>query len=331
MSDELLHFSLGPVQQFVGQSRRTRDLWASSFLLSYLVGVGIEAICENDDKADFRLPVIEDDDRDPTNDLIAALREEADGEDPRFGSLPNRFQVHCADPETAAEEAEKAILAKWKEIAQSVWERCLDGPASAGNRTRDIWENQIEDFWSIYWAVGEDSALLDQRKNWRHRFPRPQHGDKCTMMHRWQELSGWCGNGRNNNRDKQQQFWEAVRSEADVGGLDLKENERLCAVAFIKRMFPKCASNAIGWDLDVTHWPSTAYLAAVPWLEHIGRNAPNRAADYADSVLSAQHSAKGEWHTELPGLQAAATEADVGDFYDQIGRASRRERVYSGV
>ena len=31
-----LHFSLGPVQGFVVQARRTRDLWAGSFLLSRL-------------------------------------------------------------------------------------------------------------------------------------------------------------------------------------------------------------------------------------------------------------------------------------------------------
>ncbi|WP_255724622.1 type III-B CRISPR-associated protein Cas10/Cmr2 [Shimazuella soli] len=31
-----MHFTIGPVQEFVAQSRRTRDLLASSFLLSYL-------------------------------------------------------------------------------------------------------------------------------------------------------------------------------------------------------------------------------------------------------------------------------------------------------
>jgi CRISPR-associated protein Cmr2 len=33
-----LHFSLGPVQGFVAQARRTRDFWAGSFILSYLAG-----------------------------------------------------------------------------------------------------------------------------------------------------------------------------------------------------------------------------------------------------------------------------------------------------
>ena len=31
-----LDLSIGPVQSFVAQSRRTRDLWGSSYLLSYL-------------------------------------------------------------------------------------------------------------------------------------------------------------------------------------------------------------------------------------------------------------------------------------------------------
>ena len=38
MADHILHISIGPVQKFVGQARRTRDLWAGSFLLSWMAG-----------------------------------------------------------------------------------------------------------------------------------------------------------------------------------------------------------------------------------------------------------------------------------------------------
>jgi len=31
-----LEFAIGPVQRFVAQSRRTRDLWGSSYLLSFV-------------------------------------------------------------------------------------------------------------------------------------------------------------------------------------------------------------------------------------------------------------------------------------------------------
>ncbi|HQD19097.1 MAG TPA: type III-B CRISPR-associated protein Cas10/Cmr2, partial [Bacillota bacterium] len=33
-----IDYSIGPVQIFVAQSRRTRDLWGSSYLLSVLAG-----------------------------------------------------------------------------------------------------------------------------------------------------------------------------------------------------------------------------------------------------------------------------------------------------
>src|ERR1700728_909561 len=47
MTDRLLHFTLGSVQSFVAQARRTRDLWAGSFLLSWLAGRAMRVIVEN--------------------------------------------------------------------------------------------------------------------------------------------------------------------------------------------------------------------------------------------------------------------------------------------
>src|ERR1700722_486198 len=37
-----LYFTIGPVQPFVEASRRTRDLWTSSFLLSHLADAAIQ-------------------------------------------------------------------------------------------------------------------------------------------------------------------------------------------------------------------------------------------------------------------------------------------------
>jgi CRISPR-associated protein Cmr2 len=44
MSNRYFHFTLGPVQSFVAQARRTRDFWAGSFLLSWLSTVAIQAV-----------------------------------------------------------------------------------------------------------------------------------------------------------------------------------------------------------------------------------------------------------------------------------------------
>ena len=42
----ILHLSIGPVQTFVAQARRTRDFWAGSFLLSWLSGQAMAAVLD---------------------------------------------------------------------------------------------------------------------------------------------------------------------------------------------------------------------------------------------------------------------------------------------
>ena len=49
MSHKIFHFTLGPVQGFVAQARRTRDLWAGSFLLSWLAGRAMESVLRQND------------------------------------------------------------------------------------------------------------------------------------------------------------------------------------------------------------------------------------------------------------------------------------------
>src|SRR5947209_18942637 len=40
----MLIFSLGPVQPFIAQARKTRDLWLGSFILSTLMAAGTKGI-----------------------------------------------------------------------------------------------------------------------------------------------------------------------------------------------------------------------------------------------------------------------------------------------
>lgn len=324
MDQQTLHFSIGPVQQFVGQSRRTRDLWASSFLLSYLAGVAIETILGSDPDAVMELPSIRDD-HGHLNKLLCAIRHDAPGGSGRsFGSLPNRFQVRCSNPADIARAARDAVQERWQEIAEAVWVECVEQAAQHGKNTRGIWQNQIENFWSIYWVVSEEPDALDRRKNWRHRFPPPQHGDKCTMMHRWQELSGWTGI---KNREGQRDFWDAVRGADRVDGLDLRENERLCAIALVKRMFPLCSERVIGRRLNVKNWPSTAYMAAAPWLAHLADDQPEAGREYAQKVLQKRSAAGGEGDTRLATLDDHPNRGRVGELFNLDGNSFLSEAV----
>jgi len=44
MKSRYFHLTLGPVQGFVAQARRSRDFWAGSFILSWLSGVAMSAV-----------------------------------------------------------------------------------------------------------------------------------------------------------------------------------------------------------------------------------------------------------------------------------------------
>lgn len=257
-----LHFTFGPVQGFVAQARRTRDLYAGSFLLSHLALVAMRAACNAG--GTILLP-----------DLVAVEKLATTTE---HAVAPNRFIAGFNDSKTAAgagKAAAGALTREWQRIAEAVWQRFLAPVAAQGQGTRDIWQRQIAAFWEISWAVGGPDAtdLLDQRKNWRTPPTTVEPGDHCTLMGQWQELSGFV---RSRQRQSQDAFWEAVRQQvltAKGTRLDLEEDERLCAIAFVKRFFPLVAGNAIGRDLGMENWPSTVSIAAVPWLRKI-KSAP---------------------------------------------------------
>lgn len=262
-----LHFTLGPVQGFIAQARRTRDLWAGSFLLSYLTGQAMYRIIEAEGKIIFPL-VMEGEEI--TDDLLRAIasvcEKQVASEQPRVGTLPNRFQAEIAgdfDPRECAQ----AIQEKWDSIASRVWECFVAPVAGKGAGSQAIWQRQVENFWSINWVLGPDDNSLDRRKNWRSHVPAVEPGDKCTLMGEMQEISGYI---RSKNSKKQKHFWESLRRMA--GDMNIGEKERLCAISLIKRLFPLIAEEVTGWPVP-TNYPSTSYIAALPWLlENLERN-----------------------------------------------------------
>ena len=67
--------------------------------------------------------------------------------------------------------------------------------------------------------------------------------------------------------------------------LQLDENERLCAMALIKRLLPHVAKDGLGWmpsrDGERLRWPSTPRLAAAGWLRHAWGAAREEAEAFA--------------------------------------------------
>ena len=56
MSEQYFHLTIGPVQAFVAQARRTRDFWAGSFVLSFLSSVAMSAVRQQGGEIQFPVP-----------------------------------------------------------------------------------------------------------------------------------------------------------------------------------------------------------------------------------------------------------------------------------
>ena len=267
---KILHFTIGPVQGFVEEARRLRDFWAGSFLLSWLSGRAMKALADHGGTV-----VFPDVAGDPLFQAIGA-----GGEGLKVGTLPNRFKAEIgAVTGDAGAICADAVQQAWAELADTVWKRFLAPVADKGLNTREIWDRQIGQFWEIAWVTGPaggdggDSDWLDRRKNWRsHWPPQQEQSDLCMMMGHLQEVSGYRRFG---DAQKQKAFWAALRGQQKVGPLNLRDDERLSAVALVKRLFPLLETEdqkeVLGFTLarEVRNWPSTAYVAAVPWLKRL--------------------------------------------------------------
>lgn len=313
MAKTTLHFSLGPVQGFVAQARRTRDFWAGSFLLSYLAGQAIDHIIRNGGEIVF--PAVKDTEG-KLDPLLQAIQAQRNGSSvkngPIIGTLPNRFQARVPiefDPDHCVKAVEKA----WRRIAEQVYERYVLPVEDAGCNTRSIWNRQIQGFWDIVWVMGEKEDLLDLRKNWRSHVPTEEPGDKCTVMGNMQEISGFI---RIKQKKQQSNFWKQVRDRARVSALDLRDNERLCAVAMVKRFFPQAAQETIGWPVAES-FPSTVYMSAVPWMAETLEENKEFAREFAARATMISN-IRSEYRTNIDCLEKLAG-TELKDFITLAG------------
>lgn len=346
----ILHVKIGPVQTFIRQARRTRDLWAGSFLLSWLSGKAMVAAAGEVEK--IKSPSLAGD------AMWAALTQKtADGSlaaGPTVATLPNHFSVDVQgrDRGQVGNDVSDAVIKAWKKLADAVWETFLEGVGS-GNGTRDIWDRQINHFWQVSWSVG-DSAVFAGRGSWR--FPKDgraeEGGDHCSIMGDYQELSGHVR--ANGGRDGQNKFWDLVRARISQeiynkpqpnGSLELGRSERLCAIALVKRLFPLLPldklKEIIGWipvgaeverrvaKKRLRKYPSTAYMAALPWLLKSRDYEPNGKAAVGDYLHFVKEMAEGKPHPVDPDLdmQEETDTADGREIVRLLIPAERNSRL----
>jgi CRISPR-associated protein Cmr2 len=139
MTKYMLLFSLGPVQSFIAQARKTRDLWLGSYLLSLLMEAGMSQIAS--DKLVF-----------PADKTIKGI----------IPDLPNKYIATfdtLEDAKKAAKESEEAIKECWHKLSEDVWWKIIHRHTDASNYSylHNMWERQTkaDTFFEIFWAIAE--------------------------------------------------------------------------------------------------------------------------------------------------------------------------------
>lgn len=213
MANDLLIFSIGPVQSSITASRRTQDMKTSSWILTRFAEAALQKAknlgCE-----------------------IVYPRVSF-----QQGSLgiPNRLVIltdsgACTD---IAKKITSEVFSTRNSISQDVLNSIFYEPRAAYDAT--LWNTQVNEWLEIYWVgvpwdgnpdtYGEQFRTanlgIDARKTLRHYPATPQVGDRCTLCAIRSSLG------------TEDAFWSHVRRYA--GGRMIREGEKLCAICTIKR------------------------------------------------------------------------------------------------
>lgn len=157
----MLLFQIGPVQDFIKQSRTMRDLWAGSYLLSYLIAQGMLAIADEVGPESIVFPNLRGV---PLADFHWWKKGFLHTEEKLRASHPNELQTPCLPnrflallPAERAEElamlAEKAIREAWEALSGSVHAEIKAKIGENFPGWDASWQDQVSRFPSVDYVI----------------------------------------------------------------------------------------------------------------------------------------------------------------------------------
>ncbi|MDP2268369.1 MAG: type III-B CRISPR-associated protein Cas10/Cmr2, partial [Deltaproteobacteria bacterium] len=160
----LMVFSITPVQGFIARSRKLRDFWTGSVLLSWLAFEGLRWVMENLGADHVLYPSLID--QPLVNAYLekewevsgAFMPEILKGQASGIASLPNKFLflIPLGKAEEIAAELEKAIAGKWEKLAQMTLDYLADKKnmsVEERNYLTALFTRQTSHFWDFQWAT----------------------------------------------------------------------------------------------------------------------------------------------------------------------------------
>lgn len=240
MNNHLFLFTIGPVQSFIAQARKTQDLYAGSQILSCLVRASIMAFKQEFDNSKVIFP---------TFDREASAI-----------SLPNRFVAKIAshtwndsELKAKAQKIQKAIVKEFSTIA-------LESLGRAGIQPPKGFDEQMKTHVDIFWAFQEIrgdfasaykalESLVGSIKNVRP-FEQYAYTGELGEMGRKCSIDGVNNALIYRPRENGRPPFYIAKEAIPLQSFALNPGEGLSAVSFVKRFYPNADS-----------FPSTAEVA----------------------------------------------------------------------
>jgi CRISPR-associated protein Cmr2 len=251
MKQYMLMFSLGPVQSFIAQARKTRDLWLGSYLLAKLMEAVLVEL-----KGDLVYPAHRA--VDPQRDIP---------------DIPNKFVAIFQSSNEAFEEVGKCktrIEKCWEEICDNVRQKIVAEHATED--TERIWKRQTNprNFFETYWTIVEGDPqeykqwleqtekVFDARKR-LHDFSsqiEDEPGEKSTISGEREALRGV-----RSDREGVKDFWIQLTKNLSAHDISKDGSERLDAIDTVKRFATESPY------IPNKPFPSTSSIATASFIE----------------------------------------------------------------
>ncbi len=300
-ANSLFLFTLGPVQSFIEQARKTQDLFMGSFLLSYLTFVAIERLTEEVGPTNIIYPDLF---RQPLVDFYLERKIKVKNSTASLISqptIPNRFVAILPYSEEKeikdlAEELEKSVRTHWQEIVSKV----LETFSLKNEINEHVIQRQTDDFPQIYWAAlplrNKDSDVMpldfedffteSEIKEWAKRLEfteeKGEHSPNVGLLYQltYSALERILG-ARKNLRDfyqteehgkkchlcgEKEAVVRAGKGTLNVGKY-ISTKETLCVMCFTKRALDKYIGldEVFGEKFKDFSFPSTSEIATTCW------------------------------------------------------------------
>jgi CRISPR-associated protein Cmr2 len=291
MTTHLIQFTVGPVQDFIAQARRTRDLWYGSHLLSEL-SRAVARWLAGQRGVKLIFPALEADDPElaPCVQPFRLMKREKNGvlEEEKVSPLAvaNIVLAEVRDADKPLEElaagARDAMQRFWKEkIADRAKTACEDLLA-IDDDAAVVWDEQIRSFLEFIAAWTESGDAPDDYRKARDVLNKAIAGRKNLRdFEPWRhDRSGAPKSALDGARvsvlkDKEDRPADLVRKYR------LGENEQLDAVGLVKRAGGETKDSRQSHDLQFV---PIINVALAPWIKLAKESFPNEFDWVAESL-----------------------------------------------